>query len=175
MFHLHSCPHKSPCSVLLFTHKVGFNCTFLHWFSGRDVGGGGVHFLLLPNGRDELPPAAGAPGVVRFGRGAAEPGSGEEVEAGGVWEHGRQLLGLLPQSVLCGRHAARLSGRALNSPGRCPILLPAVCVFVRRQLPAPAAHRFRGATRVAGHQGHVVNCIWMAKYILTHARVLKAS
>lgn len=78
--------------------------------AGRHGGGGGVHFLLLPDGLDELPPAAGPAGLVRPGGRAPDAGCRQEAEAGCVWEHGGQLHELQPAGVLCGRHAARLSG-----------------------------------------------------------------
>ena len=77
---------------------------------GSDVSGRGVHFLLLPNGLDLLPPPAGAAGLVRPGGRAADAGCRQEAEAGGVWEHGGWLQQLQPARLLRRRHATRLSG-----------------------------------------------------------------
>lgn len=74
----------------------------LFFIAGSDVGGGGVHFLLLPDGLDKLPPAAGPAGLVRPGGRAPDAGCRQEAEAGCVWEHGDRLHELQPASVLCG-------------------------------------------------------------------------
>lgn len=83
--------------------------------AGSDVSGGGVRFLLLPDGFEQLPPAAGPAGLVRAGGRAADAGGREEAEAGRVWERGGGRPELLPAGVLCGRHAARLSGGDVNA------------------------------------------------------------
>lgn len=74
----------------------------LYFIAGSDVSGGGVHFLLLPDGLDELPPAAGPAGLVRPGGRAPDAGCRQEAEAGCVWEHGGRLHELQPEGVLCG-------------------------------------------------------------------------
>lgn len=79
--------------------------------AGSDVSWGGVHFLLLPDGLIELPPAPGPARLVRPGGRASDAGCRQEAEAGRVWQHGGRLHQLQPAGVLCGRHAARLSGR----------------------------------------------------------------
>lgn len=78
--------------------------------AGSDVSGRGVHLLLLPDGLHELPPAAGPARLIRPCGRAPDPGGSEEAEAGRVREHGVWLNKLQPAGVLCGRHAARLSG-----------------------------------------------------------------
>lgn len=78
--------------------------------AGSDVSGGGVNLLLLPDGLDELPPAAGPAGLVRPGGRAPDAVCRQEAEAGRVWRHGGRRHDLQPAGVLCGRHATRLSG-----------------------------------------------------------------
>lgn len=74
----------------------------LFFVAGRDVGRGGVHFLLLPDGLDELPPAAGPAGLLRPGGRAPDAGGSQEAEAGRVREHGGRLHELQLAGVLCG-------------------------------------------------------------------------
>jgi len=52
---------------------------------GSDVCGWGERVLLLPAGGPEVPRAAGAPGSLRPGGRAAEPGRRQAAEAGRVW------------------------------------------------------------------------------------------
>lgn len=79
--------------------------------TGSDVSGRGEHVLLLFNGGQQVPPAAGASGPIRLVRGADEPGCSQEVKTGCVRLLGaQQPSGLQPQGVLCGRHAQRVSG-----------------------------------------------------------------
>lgn len=91
----------------------------LLFIAGSDVGGGGVHFLLLPDGLDELPPAAGPAGLLRPGGRAPDAGCRQEAEAGRVRQHGGRLHELQPAGVLRGRHAARLSGGRGWGGGHC--------------------------------------------------------
>lgn len=97
----------------------------LFFIAGSDVGGGGVHFLLLPDGLDKLPPAAGPAGLVCPGGRAPDAGCRQEAEAGCIWEHGGRLHELQPAGVLCGRHATRLSGG-----GRTLVRCLARCFYV---------------------------------------------
>lgn len=79
--------------------------------TGSDVGGRGEHVLLLFTGGQQVPPAAGASGPLRLGRGADDPGRSQEAKTGCVRLPGpQQRSGLQPQGVLRGRHAQRLSG-----------------------------------------------------------------
>lgn len=91
------------CDIVMFPPPVFF-------IAGSNVGGWGVHFLLLPDGRDELPPVAGPAGLVRPGGRASDARCHQEAEAGRVWQHGGRFHELQPTGVLCGWHAARLSG-----------------------------------------------------------------
>lgn len=79
--------------------------------TGGDVHGWGEHELLLPAGDPEVPRTAGAAGSLRSGGGASEPRGSQAAETGRVWwPRYRQLFGLHPQGVLCGRHAPCISG-----------------------------------------------------------------
>lgn len=91
------------CDIVMFPPPVFF-------LAGSNVGGWGVHFLLLPDGRNELPPVAGPAGLVRPGGRASDARCHQEAEARRVWQHGGRFHELQPAGVLCGWHAARLSG-----------------------------------------------------------------
>lgn len=77
--------------------------------------GGGVHLLLLPDGRRQLPSAAGPARLLRPGGRATDSGCHQEAEAGSVWQQSSPQRPLQPAGVLRGRHATRLPGEQVMS------------------------------------------------------------
>lgn len=100
--------HKKSCIKDAKIKHIPTAC--VSFFAGGDVGGGGVHVLLLPAGLIELPPAAGPAGFVRPGGRAPDTGCCQKAEAGCVWKHGGRLHELRPAGILRGRHSTCLSG-----------------------------------------------------------------